>query len=134
MRKLFCYFHGGSANHGCEAIIRGTMAALEKPAEATLFSFNLPTDQKYALDKIVALKQLGPVIPGQQNWKDCVKRFIPSGLLRWKRKMWNKQKASSVSLEDYRDLFNQETDGLYLSVGGDIYCYPSRVVLMEMNK
>lgn len=134
MRKLFCYFHGGSANHGCEAIIRGTLASLQIPLDATLFSFNLPTDKKYNLDQIISLKQLGPVIPGRRYWKDYIKPLVPQCLLRWKRQIFNKWDSSSVSLTDYQELFNQDKNALYLSVGGDIYCYPSRITLIEMNK
>ena len=134
MRKLFCYFHGGSANHGCEAIIRGTLASLQIPLDATLFSFNLPTDKKYNLDQIISLKQLGPIIPGRRTWKDYIKPLVPQCLLRWKRHLSNRWNPFSVPLTDYRELFTQDKNALYLSVGGDIYCYPSRITLIEMNK
>lgn len=44
------YFHSGSGNHGCEAIVRTLKDILQEDIE--LYSFNNWEDYKWELDKI----------------------------------------------------------------------------------
>ena len=49
MRKFILYGHGGSANHGCEALVRTTAELLDyKNNRITLASFRPDDDRKYA--------------------------------------------------------------------------------------
>ena len=52
--KLLLYPHGGSGNHGCEAIVRSTLKIM--PADATLFSDNPDEDRRYGLEAICTLR------------------------------------------------------------------------------
>ena len=52
--KLLLYPHGGSGNHGCEAIVRSTLKMIPT---ATLFSSNPDEDKRYGLDAICTLRQ-----------------------------------------------------------------------------
>ena len=54
MKKLNLYYHGGSKNHVCEAIIRSTQKILRQ--KLTLYSFDKTQDLEYGLDDIVELK------------------------------------------------------------------------------
>lgn len=50
---IVLYYHGGSANHGCEAIVRSTQCILSQPL--TLFSSAADEDILYHLDRIVTV-------------------------------------------------------------------------------
>lgn len=47
------YAHGGSGNHGCEAIVRSTLKILENlDAEKELFSTRPEEDKKYGIHNL----------------------------------------------------------------------------------
>ena len=52
------YYHAGSANHGCEAIVRATKKILNK--NLILYTKDMESDLKYKLDNIVNLKVENP--------------------------------------------------------------------------
>ena len=52
--SIFLYSHGGSGNHGCEAIVRGTKEILPDEQMA-LYSFKKAEDEKYGLGQLVNL-------------------------------------------------------------------------------
>lgn len=52
---IYLYYHGGSANHGCEAIVRSTAKILNMPI--TLFSTNIDEEEKYGIDKIITVME-----------------------------------------------------------------------------
>ena len=54
MRNLYFYTHGGSENHGCEAIAYSLKNVLNK--DVTLFSSNPQEDEKYTLKKCMIIK------------------------------------------------------------------------------
>ena len=51
MSRIFLYAHGGSGNHGCEAIVRSTIKIL-KNQNVVLISSKPEEDKKYELEKI----------------------------------------------------------------------------------
>ena len=51
--KLVLYPHGGSGNHGCEAIIRSSKRLVE--AELSLYSNDIEQDKSYGHDSECAL-------------------------------------------------------------------------------
>lgn len=121
MGKIALYYHGGSKNHGCEAIIRSTVKLLER--DVTLYSANPEEDLIYGIEKIVELKS------------DIQKKL----------NFWNKIKAAvsfKIFKNDYvytilahKAFFKDIQPGdIYLSVGGDNYCYLGREVLGYYNK
>ena len=55
MKNCFLYSHGGSGNHGCEAIVRGTQKIIDKE-DMMVYSLNKEEDKLYGLDKIVKLE------------------------------------------------------------------------------
>ena len=55
MKKIALYFHGGSYNHGCEAIVRSTVAMLKAEfpdSFITLYSTNIEEDKEFDLPSI----------------------------------------------------------------------------------
>ena len=53
MKKLYLYFHAGSKNHGCEAIVRSTQALTGRVP--VLISANPEQDICYQINQIVEL-------------------------------------------------------------------------------
>ena len=122
MNVLF-YGNGGCGNHGCEAIIRGTIQIL-KNASYTVLSENVSEDIRYGLDNI------SKVIPAKEERRRDIAFF----------KAYAKLKLTG----NYTDM-----DGLYyipviqqlsgranvaLSVGGDNYCYGNTAMYAYLNR
>lgn len=64
MNNVYFYFHAGSANHGCEAIVRSTQAMLN--VRPILFSDSPEQDRDYGLDEISESKEtsgIGCLLP-----------------------------------------------------------------------
>ena len=59
MSEIWMYAHGGSGNHGCEAIVRSTCAILEEAAKdgLTLVSSNPQEDVKYGIDRLCRIEK-----------------------------------------------------------------------------
>ena len=62
------YGHGGSENHGCEAIVRTTAKLINVPM--TLFSSHPEQDKKYGVDKLYTLQEDNDVFypRGSREW------------------------------------------------------------------
>lgn len=70
MSRIFLYAHGGSGNHGCEAIVRSTVELLQKlPAEELVLISSAPEEDKaYGIDALCTVERdkrpLSQGIPG----------------------------------------------------------------------
>lgn len=64
MKNFFLYAHGGSGNHGCEAIVRSTLGILQckDRSNCTLISKVPEEDAKYGIDQLCTIIQ-------EQDWK-----------------------------------------------------------------
>ena len=94
MKKIILYPHGGSGNHGCEAIVRTTCNLL-KGKEIYLFSEN-PEEDKYYL-KDLDIHILSPH-----------KRFSKLSV-SYAKAMWNKnikKKSNAVDIEAFSPILN----------------------------
>lgn len=113
--KVFMYAHGGSGNHGCEAIVRSSLKILggafdEKPM---LISSKPDEDKKYDIDKIcdIALDKQGY----SRHSADFMRAYLAFRL-----------RGDYVPLDKmaYKAAFRQISCGdIALSIGGDNYCY-----------
>ena len=127
MNNVFLYAHGGSGNHGCEAIIRSTVDVLsvEKPV---LISGNPEEDQKYGLDQLCTLV------------KDRSDRLNRRSLGFFKAYAALKLRGDYIPMDKlwYETAFSGIRKGdIALSVGGDNYCYSDvskYVMLHDMLK
>lgn len=106
MPMLIFYAHGGSDNHGCEAIIRGTMVDFHD--KAMVFSGNVKADEQYELNKLCEIRP------------DTYKRYYHP--IKW---LWNRILNKIIHKNIVFMLIDGKIKGTYLSVGGDNYCYPS---------
>lgn len=117
------YYHGGSLNHGCEAIVRSTTKILDKKTD--LYTFDIESDKKYELERIVNLKQ------------DRNSPISKNILLRTKLSLYRKIFNSDCLYYKMarKEFFNQVKKGdVYLSIGGDNYCYAGKDILGYYNK
>ena len=59
MKKVYLYAHGGSGNHGCEAIVRSTVALLERLniEKIILITSNPEEDMRYGIDEICEVRK-----------------------------------------------------------------------------
>ena len=127
MSNIFLYAHGGSGNHGCEAIIRSTVDILgaEKP---TLISGKPEEDRNYGLDELCVLV------------KDRSETLNKRSVAFLKAYGALKLRGDYIPMDKlwYADAFSQIRKGdIALSVGGDNYCYADvnkYVMLHDMLK
>lgn len=115
------YMHGGSGNHGCEAIIRTTSKLLGGPEHVTLWTLAKQEDERYG-----AAAQMENVVVSEE-----IRRFSPAyfeALIR--RKLFRQSDANMKVF-----LRQQFRGNIAVSVGGDNYCYPwSAKQAVELNR
>ena len=113
MSRIFLFAHGGSGNHGCEAIVRAT-AAMLADQELILISSKPEEDRHYGLGDLakLILDSDGSI----NRWSlDFMKAYLAL-----------KRKGNFVPMEklSYKRAFNNIRKGdIALSIGGDNYCY-----------
>lgn len=115
MKNVFLYAHGGSGNHGCEAIVRSTLGILQckDRSNCTLISKVPEEDAKYGID------QLCTIIQEQEPYSRLTLDFA-------KAYLHLKITHDYVPLDKlyYKKAFDHIRAGdIALSIGGDNYCY-----------
>ena len=121
MLKL--YGHGGSGNHGCEAIVRSTAGILG--GEIELLSQHPEQDLRYGIDQVCRVTEDTdtPLKRGSLNW------FL-SGL---ETKLTGKYDRYFRYTKE--KLMSRAARGdVFLSIGGDNYCYPGTEHLATVNR
>lgn len=115
------YYHCGSANHGCEAIVRSTAKMLK--TRATLWSTAPDLDIAYGLNDIVDISE-------------DAKRPL-TGIKSLEFKIHHKLTGSDYLYTKYahEDFFSSiKTGDICFSIGGDNYCYGGKEYLAHYNK
>lgn len=117
------YGHGGSANHGCEAIVRTTINTINSK-KVTIYSHDRKSDIKFLSDclpdKIANIHY--SKIPNKKSLSE-----LYCGIMRKYFKNWEPEARYM-----YKGLF-KERNKIILSIGGDNYCYgfPGRWVYVN---
>lgn len=121
MNVLF-YGNGGAGNHGCEAIVRGSVQILGE-VTYTIISENVAEDIQYGLDSI------SKIIPAKAD------RRRDFSFLKAYTKL--KLTGNYTDMDGWhylpviRELHN--CAGVALSVGGDNYCYGNTAIYGYLN-
>lgn len=115
MSNLYLYAHGGSGNHGCEAIVRSTLDLLkEAPFERKILISSRPhEDIKYGINELCEIEK--DIMPYSKFSIDFVKAYLQLKL-----------KNNYIPLDklDYKKTLDHVKRGdVALSIGGDNYCY-----------
>ena len=122
MGKYILYSHAGSENHGCEALLRTSIMTL-KDIEA-VYTDNVQADQKYGLNQIVELR-----ISQEEEFDNKIKKV----LYKIKYHLYRSNKVYYYHL--YRKFIkNIDANKVYVSIGGDNYCYHFSEWLEVLNK
>lgn len=120
----FFYNHGGSANHGCEALIRTISKTLAGTEKLTLLSEAPQQDFHYGLNKIVNIQ---PAI-----------QYVPRLSLSFLGAYLHLKRTGDYFPMDvlpYRKSIKTLNAGdLEISVGGDIYCYDDYPKFIRLHK
>lgn len=124
MSQFFIYNHGGSGNHGCEALLRTVLKLLGDGSPITVFSESPQQDLRYSIG---ATAMLEPAT------RACFKGGIPF----WRAYLDLKLKNDYVKMDilPYRKpLRGLRPDMVELSIGGDIYCYEDYRKYIALHK
>lgn len=113
MEKIYLYNHGGSANHGCEALVRTVSALLKNENRIVLFSEAPQQDIHYNIQEIVEIESAVSVFP-RLSW-DFLKAYM---------KLKRTGDYFDIDVLPYKKAIQKMKRGdIEISVGGDIYCY-----------
>lgn len=120
MLKL--YGHGGSGNHGCEAIVRSTVGLLGD--NITLLSNHPEQDMSYGVNQICQVVE---------DTDTPLLRYSPKWYLSsLETKLTGKNDLYFRYVKE--KLMAQANKGdIFLSIGGDNYCYPGTEHLATIN-
>lgn len=120
--KVIMYYHGGSKNHGCEAIVRATAKIFDEKMET--YSMYPAEDEIYGLEEAVTLKY-----DREQNLKKPSLKYYLSAL---EIKLFHKTRLTTYF--KWKDFFKAvKKESVYLATGGDNYCYTGLEKLADYN-
>lgn len=125
MNDIVLFYHGGSKNHGCEAIVRSSKRILNFKTNISLFSFRTEEDIKYGLDADILVKP------------DLYNKIEVGSLQYYIAAIYHKLTRSDYryTVLSHRDFFKYIKKGdIYISIGGDNYCYRGQDVLGHYNR
>ena len=119
--KIVMYMHGGSGNHGCEAIVNSTCHMLKKPV--LLVTNSEAEDHKYTLGRLCDIIQERKI---REN------KLAHIWYYGWRKLTDGRE---SFMLYRFKAVRGKHKVPLYISIGGDNYCYPEIVdELIQSNK
>lgn len=115
------YMHAGSYNHGCEAIVRSTLGMTDQ--NVTLYSEHPDEDTAVGLDEICHVEKQG----GSRSKRNPF--FV---LCKIMEKITHNPNLKHWYA--YKNVLKNAKEGeLFLSIGGDNYCYNANKYLMFLN-
>lgn len=123
MYKL--YYHNGSGNHGCEAIVRSTAKILNADNNLALYSSCTKEDKFYGLGDVCKIFQDSYVVPEKHSFA-YIYRAILTKLLK------NEYSFIKYGHKNFFDSVSK--DDICFSIGGDNYCYSGIHKLAYYNK
>lgn len=123
MSRIILYYHNGSGNHGCEAIVRSTKKILDR--KLILATGAMDEDINYGLDEVVEL------------FFDQKNSLKPLSYQRLYASILNRIRHDDYGYiyQSHKKFFDSVKKGdICLSIGGDNYCYKGRDILGYYNK
>lgn len=127
--KYAFYSHGGSQNHGCEAIVRtlSSMIKKEKPESyIKLYTFKKDEDERAGFPLIDEIEEFDySVTPKNTSFSDKIKIALYS--------RQSQKKADEFYFSIPCRNPSLKKNDVYISVGGDNYCYGDGHIAKAMN-
>ncbi len=122
MGKYILYSHAGSKNHGCEALLRTSCMVIKDVDK--VYSGSVEADEKYGLQKIVSIR--ADKEEGFDSWVHEILYRIKYTIL----------KDDRIYFKNLYRRFIKEIDPnkIYISIGGDNYCYHFSGWLEVLNR
>lgn len=122
--RIILYGNGGCGNHGCEAIVRGTVQLCGKQNDYIVISDAPEEDYQYELNKIAA------IIPARTNKR----KLWPFIKAYWQLKA--KHDYTAMDLLPYLKPIQDKAEmtDVAFSVGGDNYCYGGTELYANLNQ
>ncbi|MDO4453075.1 MAG: polysaccharide pyruvyl transferase family protein [Eubacteriales bacterium] len=117
------YYHGGSANHGCEAIVRSTAKILNAPMR--LFTTSPEEDIRYGVDQVAEVVE------------DKEQRLNKKNFAFFHSAVSHKLTGTDYQYIKYahKEFLKQiSSTDICMSIGGDNYCYSGVDKLGYYNK
>ena len=108
--RIVMYMHGGSGNHGCEAIVNSTCHMIEEIPKL-LVTNSEKEDRFYSLE---------PLCDILQEKKIAEHFFAHVWYYVWRAVFHDPE---SFMRYRFRKVLGKKRSPLYLSIGGDLYCY-----------
>ena len=115
MKHYILYSHDGSANHGCEALVRTTIELLQdSDTSFTLSSTRPEEDLAYGIDKLCDVVKI-----------HSKSKSVKKDLKFLKAYYQLKAKKNYIPMDRLAELeaFNARKGDIAFSIGGDSYCY-----------
>ena len=115
MSNIYLYAHGGSGNHGCEAIVRSTIRLVNvfSNNKIVLFSSRPEEDRKYGIS------ELCEVVNETTPYSKCSLSFLRAYL-----RLKLQKDYLPMDKMKYQNTFKRMMKGdIAISIGGDNYCY-----------
>lgn len=110
--KIALYAHGGSGNHGCEAIVRSTIDTIGKEHHYTLLSERPDEDFHYHLNDISSI----------QNTQSPLRKGLAHFIYKIRMRIYKDD--SIYYKEKYRNFVDRiNHPDIAIAIGGDNYCY-----------
>lgn len=117
MGRKILYAHGGSMNHGCEAIVRSITKLLKLDTNHILLSNHPDEDTYYGINNLLTVENSQDKVHTGLLYQICSKLHNDKDLYYYKKL--------------YRRIFNVAQKGdVALSIGGDNYCYSGMMTEM----
>lgn len=124
MGEVFLYNHGGSANHGCEALVRTACAMFSKGEKIKLLTESPQQDYHYGINEIADI-YTAMNVPSKFSL-DFLKAYIH---------LKKNKDYFPIDILPYRKSIGKLNKGdIEISVGGDIYCYEDYPKFIELHK
>ena len=108
--QLVMYLHGGSGNHGCEAIVNSTCHMIEDIPK-TLVTNSEKEDRTYSLASLCDVLQERKI---SEHFLAHVWYYIRRAVFR---------DPECFMRYRFREVLGKNRASLYMSIGGDMYCY-----------
>lgn len=124
--KLMMFLHSGSLNRGCEAIVRSGANIIKESisdVEINLSSFRPETDK------------LIPKVDNIYDGRDCnIKKYSLSWLISLFKIKLFKDESYAYSKRHNNIIKHIKDTDIFLSIGGDAYCYGEQPGWYEIDK